>query len=367
MAELPDGLGEAVGNVEVGEGLFDPGHLPPVLPSFPGDPAPDHLPPPGARGPLGARGPRGPRGPQPGPRGPFGPRGPGARGPGPRPGPRGPHGPRQHGPGGPRGPRPTRAGPTRRAGPTPGPTPHGRKISLDMRPDDVIIGAYPRSGTTWTLEILRRIHLLRIADPKHYLHDAAYMVHGIWIDQGFQTKEELAAIASPRVMKSHLTYKDLPCPDGGQCKIIHLLRDPKDVVLSQFTHVQTLPFLGYSQDFDTFVDQFINGTLISGDWWEFTKGYLDNPANLPTLFLKYNELRIDPEGSFVKINEFLGYPELNLDELAQIKYQTSYEVMKGTHFTINSAQSGEKKVLREEQRMRIDKKTEQYFGHNLPF
>jgi len=250
-------------------------------------------------------------------------------------------------------------------GPGAGPTPHGRKISLDMRSDDVIIGAYPRSGTTWTIEILRRIHLLRITDPKHYLHDAANMVHAIWIDQGFQTKEEFAAIESPRVIKSHLAYKNLPCPDGGVCKIIHLLRDPKDVIISQFIHAQTLPFLGYTQDFDTFVDQFINGTLLSGDWWEFTKGYLDNPGNLPTLFLKYSDLKSDPEGSFIKINEFLGYPALTSEELAQIKYQTSYEVMKSTHFTIRS---GEKKeVLSEEQKRRVEEKTEKYFGQNLPF
>lgn len=244
-----------------------------------------------------------------------------------------------------------------------------QKRDFDMRPDDVIVASYPRCGTTWTIEILRRIHLLRITDSNHYLHNSDNKVHGIWIDPnphntaGPRTKQEFDQYASPRVTKCHLPYNDLPCPEGGICKIVHVSRDPADVICSQYIHAKDA---NHTRDFNTFVNTFISGNLGCGDWWHRTQSYLNNIHQLPTLFLKYSELKSNSEGSIIKINEFLGYPALTDHQLAQIKYQTSYEVMRISHGdTIHG--SVDKPVLSEDQRRRIEDKTRRYFGLNVIF
>lgn len=245
----------------------------------------------------------------------------------------------------------------------------GLKRDLAMRPDDVIISSYPRSGTTWTIEILRRIHLLRITDSTHYLHHTRYMVHGIWIDpnphntNGPRTKQEFNLIPSPRVIKSHLQYKDLPCPEGGVCKIIHVARDPAEVVCSMFIHAKD--HNAHTTNFDTFVDDFIEGKR--HDWWERTQSFLTNIHQLPILFLKFAELKSDPEASFIRINEFLGYPALTPAELALIEHQTSYDVMKFTHTETMLSSTLEKPQLDQDQQRRIEEKTRMYFGLNKPF
>ena len=65
---------------------------------------------------------------------------------------------------------------------------------------------------------------------------------------------------SPRVMTSHLPYRNVPkkhLADGG--KFIHIIRNPKDVALSAFHHYSADPFVEEIPEFPVFLDNFLRG------------------------------------------------------------------------------------------------------------
>ena len=65
---------------------------------------------------------------------------------------------------------------------------------------------------------------------------------------------------SPRPLNTHLPYRWLPIQhiqNGG--KIVHLLRNPKDVCVSMYHHFKTTMSFGKLRDFGTFFDKlFLN-------------------------------------------------------------------------------------------------------------
>ena len=63
-------------------------------------------------------------------------------------------------------------------------------------------------------------------------------------------------LPSPRPMNTHLPYRWLPTQhieNGG--KIVHVLRNPKDVCVSAYHHTKTSMELGEIGDFKTFYDE----------------------------------------------------------------------------------------------------------------
>jgi len=109
------------------------------------------------------------------------------------------------------------------------------------RSDDVIVMTYPRSGTTWTLEITRQIHLAHSPDlaAGHPLMSPDHKISAPWINNhNNMAARNLDSDPSPRVMKSHNHYRHINLlPSDSDTKIIHVMRDPKDVLCSMYHHV----------------------------------------------------------------------------------------------------------------------------------
>lgn len=80
--------------------------------------------------------------------------------------------------------------------------------------------------------------------------------------------ESLKSMPSPRVMTSHLLSRNLPkdhIAKGG--KIVHIIRNPKDVALSAFHHYNQDPHVtevhGVSKELSTFLDSFLKGGTVT--------------------------------------------------------------------------------------------------------
>src|SRR5947208_14890963 len=84
------------------------------------------------------------------------------------------------------------------------------------RPDDIIVSASYKPGTTWTQRIVSLLILGPGPLPPGGLNNVSP-----WVDARFMEPVEplsgrLAAQAHRRFAKSHLAFDAIPCCDGGQ-------------------------------------------------------------------------------------------------------------------------------------------------------
>ena len=190
--------------------------------------------------------------------------------------------------------------------------------SYPLRPDDVIISSYPRSGTTWTQHVVR---LLRNGgnDDGINLDDAVPSLDSLGTEKGNlfnlnpNATEELA---SPRSMKVHLPYHMMPggIPHAMPIRYIYIARNPKDACVSHwyFLRSQVSKFFEIDNStyaWDTFCADFMkanaSGKLYGGwlnhvlEWWEHRR-----EPNI--LFIKYEDAIKEPHKTVQTISEFLG-------------------------------------------------------------
>jgi Sulfotransferase domain len=94
-------------------------------------------------------------------------------------------------------------------------------MSLKVRPDDTFLVSYPKSGNTWMRFLIA--NLLQ-QDPPVGLLDADCLIP---IVDG-KSKRFFDEMKSPRIIKSHFSF--IP----AYKRVIYVVRDPRDVVMSQY-------------------------------------------------------------------------------------------------------------------------------------
>lgn len=121
------------------------------------------------------------------------------------------------------------------------------KPEVDLRTlateNDYYIVSYPRSGNTWlramVAELLYGQSGKSIKDIQHYVPDIHVATPRNWM------------IASPfRVFKSHERPLDIRNFTPNRKKVIYLIRDPRDVVISYCRYWKCLR--NYQKEFDDF-------------------------------------------------------------------------------------------------------------------
>jgi aryl sulfotransferase len=104
--------------------------------------------------------------------------------------------------------------------------------AFEPRPDDIVIGTYPKCGTTWTQRIVDLL-VFQSPDPR------PSMSLSPWLDSVmFQPLEtDLATLAAQRhrrFVKTHLPFDSVPIWD--EVKYIHVARDGRDSCMSFHNH-----------------------------------------------------------------------------------------------------------------------------------
>ncbi|MET1027737.1 MAG: sulfotransferase domain-containing protein, partial [Dongiaceae bacterium] len=99
------------------------------------------------------------------------------------------------------------------------------------RPDDIIIGTYPKCGTTWVQYIVGML-IFRSPAPR----DITQISHWLDMSQSVeQTLESAEAQTHRRFFKTHLPLDALPIYQG--VKFIHVARDGRDAAMSWHNHL----------------------------------------------------------------------------------------------------------------------------------
>ena len=111
--------------------------------------------------------------------------------------------------------------------------------SFEIRPDDVFITGYPRSGTTWTQQIVKLLRNNGKDDGVRLDLTIPFMEFiGSPPANHMEYEVDLESLPSPRAFKSNLPYEFAPggLPHTTPAKYIYIARNPKDAAVSMWHH-----------------------------------------------------------------------------------------------------------------------------------
>jgi len=197
------------------------------------------------------------------------------------------------------------------------PCPSGFLRSAETRPEDVFIVGYPKSGHTW-LKFMLADFLFGV-DPAA-CSDALADV----LVPDLDSNRFYRRVREPMVFKTHAR------PQPALRRVIYLLRDGRDVLVSYYHHLKRRP-QGGPEWADLARGQ---GDQLYGAWHEHVEAWLANPHAADFLLVRYEELLADGVGQLRLITDFLGQPadEIRLagvlersrfDRLAQREQETA--------------------------------------------
>jgi hypothetical protein len=124
-----------------------------------------------------------------------------------------------------------------------------------------------------------------------------------WFERSLKDGTTYDALPSPRVFKSHLSYRKIP---RGPCKYLYVARDGKDVAVSYYHFYTT--HMGFKGTFEEFFELFLKGQVHYGSWFRHVRGWWQHRDDPNVLFLRYEDLAADLPGSLRKISAFCGFP-----------------------------------------------------------
>ena len=167
--------------------------------------------------------------------------------------------------------------------------------NLDVFPDDVFIVSYPKSGNTWT-----RFLIANLAYPGH---PATFgNINQLTPDPEALSKRQLSGMRRPRLIKSHQYF------DPRYPKVIYIVRDPRDVAVSQYYFHLKRRLIEDDFPIERFVTNFVAGsTSIYGSWGENVASWLATRFGQPNfLLLRYEEMIPHTQKELTRVAAFLG-------------------------------------------------------------
>ncbi len=205
--------------------------------------------------------------------------------------------------------------------------PAGRNLSVFE--DDVYIVSYPKSGNTWT-----RFLIANLIYGKN--HDVDFKNIEKLVPDIYQNNDDqLLKCKRPRYLKSHEYY------DPRYRKIIYIVRDPRDVLVSNYYFLIKTGRINQTKKIEEFASDFIYGTYNPyGNWSENAASWVSLKKK-DILVLKYEDMILETERSLLNIVDYLELNMTNEHIYATVKNST-FEKMK----YLESRQSDEWKPLK---------------------
>ena len=171
--------------------------------------------------------------------------------------------------------------------------PPGR--DLLVRPDDTFLVSYPKSGNTWA-----RFLIANLVYPERFPDFGN-------IDQLIPAPEVISKrhfnrLSSPRIIRTHSSF------DPHFKQVIYIVRDPRDIVVSQFHYHRKRKLIDDGCAIETFVARFLLGsTTQDGSWKHNVASWLAaRSGDAQFLLLRYEDMIQDTHRELSKIANFLG-------------------------------------------------------------
>ena len=170
-------------------------------------------------------------------------------------------------------------------------TPAGR--NLTVFPEDTFIVSYFRSGSTWSRFLFGNLI---------HEHEAVTFTNMERLVPFIYNQPDRILRRLPRVLKSH------ECFDPRYPRAMYIVRDPRDVALSQYHYHRKCRKIDDDYPIEKFITRFLAGqTCPHGSWGENVSTWLVTRKNDPRfLLLRYEDLVADTPRELSKIAVFLG-------------------------------------------------------------
>ena len=172
-------------------------------------------------------------------------------------------------------------------------------LEYDGSPDDIFIVTYPRSGTTWLQMIVYQLTTDGAMDFAHIDEVSPFLEISM-----IPRRRKISDLpATPRVVKSHLSYHAIP---KGPGRYICCIRNGLDVAVSYHDHARKYLTEWRQCSLGEFFNRFMAGRVPYGSWFKHVAGWLRNEDRLNVLVVTYEELSADLEAEVKRIADFCG-------------------------------------------------------------
>lgn len=172
---------------------------------------------------------------------------------------------------------------------------HSPGRNLAILPDDIFLVSYPKSGNTWARFLIANF-LYPEQRPDWGNIDRLIPAPEV------MTKRDFERMPRPRVIRTHDAFN----PRFKQ--VIYIVRDPRDVALSQYHHHRKRKLIEDSHPFERFLPRFLAGeTNVHGSWKQNVASWLAARNGDPKfLLLRYEDMLVDTPRELSRIGGFLG-------------------------------------------------------------
>ncbi len=181
-------------------------------------------------------------------------------------------------------------------------------LGIRLRPTDVVVTPFGKSGTTWLQQIC---HTLRTRGDMDF-DDISRVTPWLEVSAGLGIDINAEQKANPRVFKSHLDA--LHMPPGG--RYINACRNPADALYSMYKFME-----GWFLEPGTLtLDEYARGFFIAagkipdnpqGSYWQHLKSWWLRRDDPDVLFMAYEHMKNDLTGTIRKVAAFM---EITLDD-----------------------------------------------------
>ena len=192
-----------------------------------------------------------------------------------------------------------------------------------VRIDDVYVLTFPRSGTTWTQELVWLLHNeCNVEEAKAVPLDKRFpfLDWNVHVDYAMEewpqftthfTKQgdylkTVEEMPSPRLIKSHFHLCLLPDDLLEKSKVVTCLRNPKDTVVSFYYHQKLMKTAGYTGDFPAFFELFMDNLIVYTPYFEYVKEMWQQRKHPNMCLLFFEDMKKDLASSVKKVARFLG-------------------------------------------------------------
>ena len=203
------------------------------------------------------------------------------------------------------------------------------KKEFTLQNNDVFVVTFPRSGTTWTEQI---VHLLMhngeqgeklLTEAAPWLETLPHRPNGM--------AKILQAMQGRRLFTSHLPYPLMPYKNDATAKYIYVARNPKDVAISFYFHDKSK--VGYTGTWEEHFQRFMKGEITFGSYFDHVLPWWDaSQRNENILFLKYEDMKNDHAGNVAKIASFLDI-DADTQLIDRVVTASSFQAMKSHPMT----------------------------------